>query len=431
MPLKVCFLGFPLTPYFRDFYNHLQRRDELEIVHIRPRGKHRHIGAGVHEDFTNLHFDACELPEVVRDPVRMFGLYDLEVSPAYADFEGLASFLAEKAPHIIVVDTPYHSAFSYTRELRRVVRRNRIKVVFRSIPFALLPYREALAEVPIPDRIRLNSSPILARIARLTTADRLYGQLIRVRTLQREVKRCRGIFNQCDAHVIYHEGGRDVYGSYGVSQSKLFVVRNSPDTDRLMEAERRVTREAAPIRENTQRIIHVGRLVEWKRVDLLIDALGILQEGSHSGCKLTIIGKGPCEASLRAMVKKRGLDAFVTFVGAIYEPEALARHFLSSSVYVLAGMGGLSINEAMCFGLPVICSRCDGTEKFLVRDGYNGLYFREGDCSDLARQIDKLLTDDELRSLMGRRSKKIIEEEINIRILVNNYLWVFDALGKR
>ena len=58
-----------------------------------------------------------------------------------------------------------------------------------------------------------------------------------------------------------------------------------------------------------------------------------------------------------------------------------------STVYVLAGMGGLSINDAMCFSLFVICLVCDGTEKDLVADGVNGYFFKEGDANDLVDKI--------------------------------------------
>jgi len=56
----------------------------------------------------------------------------------------------------------------------------------------------------------------------------------------------------------------------------------------------------------------------------------------------------------------------------------------ASSVYVLAGMGGLSINDAMAYGLPVICSVCDGTERDLVTHHGNGLFFRENNVVDLS-----------------------------------------------
>ena len=45
-----------------------------------------------------------------------------------------------------------------------------------------------------------------------------------------------------------------------------------------------------------------------------------------------------------------------------------------SNIFVLPGTGGLAINEAMAYGLPVICSEADGTEKDLVIKVERGQY---------------------------------------------------------
>lgn len=64
----------------------------------------------------------------------------------------------------------------------------------------------------------------------------------------------------------------------------------------------------------------------------------------------------------------------IRFIGAVYDPEKLGAYMNESTVYVLAGMGGLSINDAMTYGMPVLCSVCDGTERDLVIDGKNGFF---------------------------------------------------------
>jgi len=114
------------------------------------------------------------------------------------------------------------------------------------------------------------------------------------------------------------------------------------------------------------------------------------------------------------------------FIGAIYDANLLGKYLLASSVYVLAGMGGLSINDAMCFGRPIICSVCDGTEKRLVRDGYNGLYFEHGDQNDLTQKILYLLKNPRLQLKMGLNSSSIIKNEINIHTVIKGYMNAFE-----
>jgi glycosyltransferase involved in cell wall biosynthesis len=97
---------------------------------------------------------------------------------------------------------------------------------------------------------------------------------------------------------------------------------------------------------------------------------------------------------------------------------------------VLAGMGGLSINEAMCFGKPIICSVADGTEKRLVREGYNGLYFESGSVESLISTIEKSFKDPAQIQVMGQRSKEIIQQEINIHTVLGNYIEAFKFVNK-
>ena len=80
---------------------------------------------------------------------------------------------------------------------------------------------------------------------------------------------------------------------------------------------------------------------------------------------------------------------------------------------MLPGPGGLAINEAMHAGLPIICSQADGTEKTLVKNNFNGFFFKKDDHSDLCKKINSLTNDNKRIRRMGLNSKKIIKEKIN------------------
>ncbi|MFO7668342.1 MAG: glycosyltransferase family 4 protein [Bacteroidales bacterium] len=179
--------------------------------------------------------------------------------------------------------------------------------------------------------------------------------------------------------------------SPGISRDRIFLTYNSPDTDKISET-RIMLEEKGLALKKPGKILHLGRLVKWKRVDLLIEAISHLYK-SHDYIELSIIGSGPEEENLKRMARMKLPEGAVKFHGAIYDSEELAGEIISSAVYVLGGMGGLSINEAMAYGLPVICSRCDGTERDLISDGHNGLFFKEGDADDLASKIETLLRD--------------------------------------
>ena len=69
---------------------------------------------------------------------------------------------------------------------------------------------------------------------------------------------------------------------------------------------------------------------------------------------------------------------------------------------------GLVINEAMCFGLPIITSTTVNAGYDLVRDGENGYLLEPDDLDGLIERMEKLLRDPILRAGMGESSRKII-----------------------
>lgn len=433
--IKVLLVYAALPHYFRDFCNHLSRIPGLTLVLVNPSEKGADIGDAVHESTACLRFTRIALKEVQRPPRRLLGMADFEIKPSFLDLAGLPQVLCNYRPDIVVFAESYQYSAVYNKALRGTLRAIGSKVVFASLPFMLPSYPEAVSRVPCISRIPLRSSRLIGSVARLIALDRLYARFVRNPSLRRHLGCLRKVFCAADAHAVYHDEGVSIYESYGVPRAKIHVVRNSPDTDRLIDARRRVSQQMPSPTSGALRLVHVGRLVRWKRVDMLIRAVSALRISEFPKLELAIVGYGPCQEELQALAQSLGVEEAVQFLGGIYEEDDLARCFLGSSMYVLAGMGGLSINEAMCFGLPVICSRCDGTERFLVRPGYNGYIFQEGDLQDLTEKIALILRDDALRRNMGRRSLEIIENEINIHVVIDNYLRVFRALvhatGKR
>ena len=134
------------------------------------------------------------------------------------------------------------------------------------------------------------------------------------------------------------------------------------------------------------------------------------------------------EKKLKELAKNAHMERYIKFEGSVYDPVRLGQYYLSSQIFVQPGMGGLAINEAMCFGKPIICSICDGTEKDLVREGFNGIYFKEDDAVDLANKIENLYGNPQLVKQMGLNSVSIIKDEINIHTVVGRYKNAFNSI---
>jgi glycosyltransferase involved in cell wall biosynthesis len=296
------------------------------------------------------------------------------------------------------------------------MKRVAAKLILQSIPFRVPTFKEA--------KRRLHDKSILFQ-----KLPRLFGTLLHrsgVEGLLRlaYVYVMKFAYNLPDAHLNYVEDAYDIFGSYGVGRDKIFITYNSPDTDKLFEIRQSLATAAPIMPKNDHRLIHVGRLVGWKNVDLLIRAFARLKEVYHDA-ELLIVGYGPLEHELKHLADRLHVGAAVHFVGGVYDPKVLGQYLMSSSVYVLAGMGGLSINDAMCFGLPVVCSVGDGTEKKLVRDGFNGKYFTEGNEDDLVEKISYLFDHPQLRYQMGINSTAIIKNEINIHTVIKGFTDAF------
>ena len=147
-------------------------------------------------------------------------------------------------------------------------------------------------------------------------------------------------------------------------------------------------------------VLFVGRLVEKKGVDTLIDAMAILHRGSP-GLELSVIGDGPARADLERRAKQAGIAAhFHGWLDAKKVQAAMRKSLLLAVPSRTAGGGdseGLPtvIMEAMALGVPVVATRHAGIPE-IVSDRVTGLLVPEADAAALAQAILALKTDPDL-----------------------------------
>jgi len=402
--MKVTFLFSGLPHYLIVLLNRLVSLHDVQVSVIVPGKRGISLGEGIKlgDKEEPYLFSVIQLEE-----------YRAKLNKPY--FKKLPVTLEELSPDILVMGWPYIINYSLATRSRRVVRPNNISLVFREIPFMVAPKNRAIPyyrEHPILNENLEVDNPVGLRFYLWAIA------LNRMRIRY---------YRQVDATMIYASHGFEIQESFGIQRENIFLTYNSPDTAKIAQIRAKLKEEG--VVPNPTRILHLGRLVKWKRVDLLIEAMAQLSP-RHEALELCIIGAGPEEIRLKELAKQKAPGVTIKFLGSIYDPETLGREILSSSIYVLAGMGGLSINEAMAYGKAVVCSRCDGTEKDLVRDGLNGLYFQEGDARDLSSKIDSLLSSPERTLAMGEQSLSLIEQKINLDMVTRRFVECFEHLKK-
>lgn len=161
-------------------------------------------------------------------------------------------------------------------------------------------------------------------------------------------------------------------------------------------------------------VLHVNRLSEEKRINVLLDAAAKLTSNAY----IALSGTGPAEAELREQVERLNLGDRVAFLGFARDADLLALRRLSD-VFVIpseADLQSLATMEAMACGLPVIAAHSYALPE-LAHHGENGYLFQPGNSDELAGYIDELIGDAELRKRMGAKSLEIIAKHDRLLVL--------------
>lgn len=166
-------------------------------------------------------------------------------------------------------------------------------------------------------------------------------------------------------------------------------------------------------------VVAVGRLVEKKGFDVLLDALAHLRDrGRPLRCR--IIGGGEKEAELRAQVAALGLEGLVELTGPLPQHE-VRTHVASAGVFAAPCVVGSDGNadglptvllEAMALGTPCVSTDVTGITE-AVRHEETGLEVRQHDAVGLADAIVRALDDAALRERLTRAARALVEREFD------------------
>ena len=224
-----------------------------------------------------------------------------------------------------------------------------------------------------------------------------------------------------NAFIAYGTAAKDYLVRLGASPEDIFLAHNSIDTDGIFANLPDYVQRGQCIKkkldlQKKKVLLSVGALLPKKRIDTLIEAYSLVRK-EVADVALVIVGDGPCRRALEEWVEMQSVRD-VVFVGRIEEANP---YFSMADIFVLPGLGGLALNQAMAFGKPVICSEADGTERDLVVEGINGHIVKPGDENALAEVIGSLITDDERLRDMGKESLRIVKEKVNLQNMVSEF----------
>ena len=197
------------------------------------------------------------------------------------------------------------------------------------------------------------------------------------------------------------------------STDKLHLIYHGIDVSRI---------ESQPhVEYPVPLIVSVGRLVEKKGFPFLLQAAAVLH-GRGVQFELIIVGDGPMRDELERMASGVGLREKVVFAGHLTQ-EQIAHVYRRADAFCLASIvakdgdrDGLPnvILEAMAYGVPVVASNLSAIPEAVIHEE-TGLLASPGSANELATQLERVLSDRDLRSRLISNARQKVEEEFDLR----------------
>ena len=239
-----------------------------------------------------------------------------------------------------------------------------------------------------------------------------------------------------DACIAYGSSSAELFENLGHPKDKIFLAWNSIDTEETEKWISEICNESGYVEQLKKQlglcthktVLFVGQLQPPKQIPNLLKAFAMIKKNLPD-CGLIIVGDGPERDYLQEVVDSLSLDG-VIFAGDL-RGKNLAEIFVVADVFALPGWGGLAIQEAVSYGLPVVTTRGDGTAVDLEQNGINGFVLSEGKPEYIAEKIRIILTDDTLCENMGKQSRQIALHKINIDTMVEGFLNAIMSVNQR
>ena len=235
----------------------------------------------------------------------------------------------------------------------------------------------------------------------------------------------KDIFHEDTDYEILRSKLRDASGTVTVSDFNIDFLRKKfgPDSSKVQRVYNGLDLKNLLYKKPENReslIITVGRLVEKKGINVLVDACKILsQRGCTFHCR--IIGQGEFETKIRSQINDNGLEQTVELVGVLPRSEVV-QNFYDAQVFVLPAIIGqdgnrdglpTSILESMALGTPCISTDVTGIPE-VVKQNETGLVVPQNDPVSLANALEKLLSDQKIGIKLSENARKLIESQFNI-----------------
>ena len=228
-----------------------------------------------------------------------------------------------------------------------------------------------------------------------------------------------------DKFLYIGSQNKEFYRYYGVKDEGRFIftpyaVNNASfrEEAKRLQPLKVAIKDELKIAPDKKIILYSGKYIEKKRP---IDLLKAFNQIENQDYLLIFMGEGELRPEMEQYIRDHKLSN-VLLSGFVNQSQ-ISKYYAIADVFVMcSGMGetwGLSVNEAMNFGLPVLVSSTCGSSYDLVREGVNGYVFKEGNIVEMAEKLSNILRSDDNIRKMGEASIEIINR-FSIDVIVDN-----------
>jgi len=229
----------------------------------------------------------------------------------------------------------------------------------------------------------------------------------------------RGKLASCDWLVTCTATNRDYLAALA-PPGRVELVYHGLDLDRFAApSQPRLPRDGAAA-DDPVTILSVGRLVEKKGTDILLDALALLPQDLH--WRLVHVGGGPLRKELEQQATALGLAQRVQWRGAMAQGELLTL-YRSADLFALASRiaqdgdrDGLPnvLMEAQSQSVPVVATDVSAIHELII-DGKTGVLVPAQDPPALARALEALMRDPARRQTLAEAGRLRVSAEFGLQ----------------
>jgi D-inositol-3-phosphate glycosyltransferase len=209
----------------------------------------------------------------------------------------------------------------------------------------------------------------------------------------------------------------------GVPRTRVKTILNGVDTEEFKPTAKK---------ESSNLLLFVGRLDPIKGLHFLLSSLRLLHKPVH----LVIVGplswNNDYNMKISRLIEEAGKKTIhkVTYVGE-QKPENMVKWYQKAAMLILPSTAeslGLVALEAMACGTPVIASNVGGIPE-IVGDHRTGLLVPPGNVAELAKKIEYLLDNEDLRRKFSHTARWLVVNEFSYDVIAEKLIRVYEQIA--